>query len=309
MSSKCQTIQNRGLRAIGGCFKRTPVPILHKETHIPPVELKLASLRAAYCSRRNAARLDQVILRARTKIANRLGIRRTRTGKLPDTPGQLTDRWYKDVYQRGYKLTEYPDLGLTDRAHPRDRAEEATYIDAKGVATFAKALMVGAWAAEWEVFKEKHPSFVNNTACGGAPLETQEEVLARHRGLGKQQSALALQMRTEINGFRAYLHSRRVPGIDTPFCEACLDANGQERRETARHVTQFCVRGSDERRREMWRKAGVDTWRGLMDNAKGLNAGSRWLFEIGELGQFTLAGEWLEGGGVEEDEVRRGGQL
>lgn len=302
VAAKCQVIQNKGLRSIGGCFKSTPVPILHKEMHIPPIELKLSSLRAAYCGRRNAARLDRVILRAREKIARRLNIRRTRAGTLPETPGQRTDKWYKDTYQRKYKLAEYPDLGFDDWAYPASSEEAATFIDVNGIKTYAKSLMMDKWSADWETYREQNQSFVNNTVCGAAPLETQDEVLARHRGLAKQQSTLAIHMRTEINGFRAYLYKRRVPGIDSPYCVPCQLLEGRDRRENARHVTQFCVRGLDDGRRAMWRKAGDDNWRRFLTNAKGLDAATRWLLMIGGLEQFSLAAKWLG----EEQEQEQG---
>ena len=45
-----------------------------------------------------------------------------------------------------------------------------------------------------------------------------KKTLEIHRGLCKAASALIVQMRTEKIGLKKFLHSRKVPGFDSPEC-------------------------------------------------------------------------------------------
>lgn len=289
---KCEKIQNIGLRSVSGCFKATPARIMEKETAVPPMELKLSSLRAAYCARRDSARLNWVIQDARNKIARRIQIKRTRTGRLPETPGQATDAWYRQHYQQQYRLTERQNLGFRNAAYPRDKREEKLFITPSRITSLAKRLVEEQWDAMWDAFVDKHPRF-KQSVSGRKGVPGQFCTTLRHSRLQKQQSTLAIQMRTEIIGFRAYLHSRRVPGIGSPFCEYCIEHVGRERRETAKHVVQHCPRISDEHRHYLYTQTGTRSWEEMLEEGDHLVHLTRWLMELRELGQFSLATELL----------------
>lgn len=299
VSRACQKIQNIGLRSVSGCFKATPALVMEKECHIPPMELKLTALRGAYCARRDAARLNWIIQEARNKIASRINIKRSRTGKLPETPGQATDAWYRTRYECGRRLVEHRDLGFVNPSFPRTERDEVNFITAKNISIASGSLAASDWDQLWTAYKAKNPRFAH-TVSGRSSVEWKPMALDRHIGLQKQQSTLAIQMRTEINGFRAYLHRRRVPGIGTPFCEHCVTHEGRERRETAKHVVQHCPRVSDEERDQLWTAAGTRSWSEMLTTNDGLDAVTRWLLARRELGQFSLAADFMEEPSVQQ---------
>ena len=51
----------------------------------------------------------------------------------------------------------------------------------------------------------------------------------------KPQSALLVQLRTGKVGFRAFLHQRKVPGVEDPYCDC-----GREEEMTVEHVLLRC---------------------------------------------------------------------
>ena len=56
-----------------------------------------------------------------------------------------------------------------------------------------------------------------------------------HKGLSKAESSLLVQARTGKIGFRAFLFSRKIPGIPTPLCDC------GEVPETVSHLLEGCT--------------------------------------------------------------------
>ena len=97
-------------------------------------------------------------------------------------------------------------------------------------------------------------------------------------------SALIIQLRTGKIGFRAFLHSRKVPGIDSPNCD-CGDLM------TVTHVVLRCPRWTEARAVAF---AGIDerslrSLKGLMATRKGCLAAARMVQQTELLAQFQSA--------------------
>ena len=101
-------------------------------------------------------------------------------------------------------------------------------------------------------------------------------------GLQKAESTLATHIRTERIGLNAYLHSRTVPGTDSPRCEC-----GRSH-QTAKQVLKHCPDWTHLRSR-MLRDAGSSDYRIIVATTKGLRAAARMMMETELLEQFRVA--------------------
>jgi len=103
----------------------------------------------------------------------------------------------------------------------------------------------------WQVLQAAEPQ--GNRRLGGAvKWATQKKILA---GMTKAQSSLLTQIRTGHIGLKAYLFSRRVPGIITLWCSC------GKGRETVAHLfldCNACDRPLDLRNRRDLKEAITD---------------------------------------------------
>ena len=112
--------------------------------------------------------------------------------------------------------------------------------------------------------------------------------LAKHAGLQKHESSLLVQIRTGKIGLKAFLHSRRVPGVTSPGCECGAG------RETALHLILEC-RDTTSQRWDLMEALGAATptdRSSLAEATKNGNTGReivRWLLRLGRLREFRLA--------------------
>ena len=83
------------------------------------------------------------------------------------------------------------------------------------------------WAADWSSETKGRKSYEYNPIPG-------HKALAPHRGTSKSLSSIITQLRTGKIGLNAYLHSRKVPGIDNPMCGCGY------RLQSIEHVLLFC---------------------------------------------------------------------
>ena len=79
-------------------------------------------------------------------------------------------------------------------------------------------------------------------------------ILKLHENLTKEQSAIAVQMRTGKIGLRQFLYSRKVPGIDSAICE-CRGGH-----QTVEHVLIACRKYRAERRGFWDQEKGKVAW-------------------------------------------------
>lgn len=119
------------------------------------------------------------------------------------------------------------------------------------------------------------------------------EPLKIRKQLQKAESSIATHIRTERIGLAAYLHSRQVPGYDSPKC-SCGPFH-----QTAKHVLIYCEKHVN-MRPQLFADGGTRDYRVLTSTAKGLKAAARFLMKTGILGQFKLAACLLYGEAAEE---------
>lgn len=86
-----------------------------------------------------------------------------------------------------------------------------------------------------------------------------------HQGLGKAESSLAIQLRTEKIGLVAFLHARRVPDVFSPACQCGW------RRQDPKHVVIFCLERAYNRQ-NLYETAGANKYDETMSTGKGLRA-------------------------------------
>jgi ribonuclease HI len=83
------------------------------------------------------------------------------------------------------------------------------------------------WARDWATETRGRKSYEYNTIPG-------RKALAPHKEASKSLSSIITQLRTGKIGLNAYLHSRKVPGIQSPSCTCGY------RLQSIEHVLLFC---------------------------------------------------------------------
>lgn len=101
-------------------------------------------------------------------------------------------------------------------------------------------------------------------------------------GLQKAESTLATHIRTERIDLNAYLHSRNVPGANSPRC-ACGWSH-----QTAKHILMHCPDWTHLRSR-MLRDAGSTDYRIIVSITKDLRAAAKMMMGTELLEQFRVA--------------------
>jgi hypothetical protein len=106
---------------------------------------------------------------------------------------------------------------------PRGRRAPDQTLDWRGIQE--------EWKARWE--REIAHSLRSRSRLPADEPPT-KRVLRLHHGLGRAESSMLVQMRTEKIGLRAFLFAQRVPDVPTPICRC------GEGRETVAHVAAHC---------------------------------------------------------------------
>ncbi|KAM3081301.1 hypothetical protein ACMFMG_012242 [Clarireedia jacksonii] len=102
------------------------------------------------------------------------------------------------------------------RSNRREKARPSApprklYVLRSTMATWIKQQAVSKWATDWISETKGRKSYKYTPIPGIKALEA-------HREASKSLSSIILQLRTGKIGLNAYLHSRKVPGIDSPNC-------------------------------------------------------------------------------------------
>ena len=137
---------------------------------------------------------------------------------------------WRRAKRRNGKWKEW-DSGYMAEKHPLERAR-ATIELASEQKTFE------LWEEAWSNEKTGRELYA---IC---PKPT-KKTLKIHKGLCKAASALVVQMRTEKIGLRKFLHSRKVPGFDSPECPC------RRGPQSAKHVLTECQTHTG-RRNRIW---------------------------------------------------------
>ena len=119
-------------------------------------------------------------------------------------------------------------------------------------------------------------------------VEPTKKTLKIHRGLGKAASTLIVQMRTEKIGLKKFLHSRKVPGFDSPECPC------RRGLQSAKHLLIECrlhTRESNSVWEEDRRKVsfGRIAWEGMLTNPKFAKKAAQFMKSLGIIDQFSSA--------------------
>ena len=149
------------------------------------------------------------------------------------------------------------------------------------MATFHKK----QWELKWETYRRRIEE-ANQTPAQRTPIS--KLTLKIREGLQKAESSLATQIRTERIGLKAYLHSRKVPGVESPKCKC------EWARQTAKHVLLFCPDYAEPKTRIL-NAAIIQNYRQIVFTAKGLKAATRIMMKTDLLEQFALAKTLLYG--------------
>ncbi len=106
------------------------------------------------------------------------------------------------------------------------------------------------WVTAWEGSVKPRVSIA-------AQQPPSRDRLALHRGLEKAESSVLVQARTGVIGLREYLFRRRVPEIDTLYCEECKGGYYE-------NLAYILVACSYEDERRLWRRG--TTYRDMVTN-------------------------------------------
>ena len=130
-----------------------------------------------------------------------------------------------------------------------------------------------------------------------------QSALTKHSNLQKHKSSLLIQMQTGKIGLRAFLHSRRVPGVTSPDC------NCGAGRDIVLHLIIEC-RDTIVRRWDLMEALGTAMPIDRSSLAEAIKSGTtggelvRWLLKLGRLREFRLAIRLAQDDSPEEDAER-----
>ena len=191
-----------------GAFKRVNTGTLEAEAHIPPIHVVLNKLQDQSTLRMRNTGRTQEIRNACQKIRDRLGKRAPARG-WPWTPGKVKEKHLEKALQSRQEQTAIQNSRTNStRANQR---QPISPTDKVTVATFHKK----QWELKWETYRRRIEE-ANQTPAQRTPIS--KLTLKIREGLQKAESFLATHIRTERIGLKVYLHSRKVPGVESPEC-------------------------------------------------------------------------------------------
>jgi len=258
------TIQSSCLRVVAGAYRATPIRSLETETQVPPLDLYLNKRVAEFETRLAQTGAEGLLQGARRRVATTIRSRRTRTSDRP-TGTDPRPASNPDTENRAEWTRRWLGAGTAEEALERD------------------------WRARWQ--KQLGKAMQERPSRDIEPADYQDfshTALAKHAGLQKHESSLLVQIRTGKIGLKAFLHSRRVPGVTSPGCECGAG------RETALHLILEC-RDTTSQRWDLMEALGAATptdRSSLAEATKNGNTGReivRWLLRLGRLREFRLA--------------------
>ncbi len=259
------TLQNQALRHVAGAFKRVNTETLEAETYTSPLHVHLnmlqdkATLHSRVDGRTQEARQACELIRARLTGVNRV---------IPRSPATKKIVLLNAFIREGAKI----------QSRRRRRTPSFTTVstsDSIAITQYHK----DQWNQRWEKYRERVAD-VNATPAQRSHLSN--KTVKMRDGLQKAESTLATHIRTERIGLNAYLHSRNVPGTDSPRC-GCGWSH-----QTAKHVLMHCPDWSHLRSR-MLQDAGSSDYRIIVATTKGLRAVAKMMMETELLEQFRVA--------------------
>jgi len=196
-------------------FKKVNIETLEAETYIPPLHVHLnklqdqATLRSRIDGRTQETRRACETIRARLIGTNQ---------PIPRSPASKKATFLDVSIREGTKLR--PRRRRLNPLTPAPTSERA-------IAQFHRS----QWDLRWENYK-KRIADINATPAQRSHLS--KKSVRMRDGLQKAESTLATHIRTERIGLNAYLHSRNVPGANSPRCDCGWS------HQTAKHILMHC---------------------------------------------------------------------
>ena len=262
VENKLGKIQNNCLRKIAGAYKATSRRELEKEVNIMPLTMHMQQLKTNFQARmRNTVGADE-LRKAKEKIKQRLAGKQGRPRKYKSTPGEIS------VEQLNTMLASQTISAVNDTPTDNLRAMQ-------------KAIKKN-YHQIWKIAWTKHCSQHSRNPTAIRTMNADKGSLRLHKGLSKAESALAIQVRTEVIGLANFLYKRRVPSVMSPACSC------GHQHQTAKHVIMDCPNFRAQRD-QLRAESGALDYRTLLDNNKGLKKTTKWLMQTGLLKQFDWA--------------------
>ena len=234
--------QNQCLRVVTGAYRAAPVSTLEAEAYVPPLNLYLDSLVA-----RTTQRLEDSGMAAKIEGACR----------------EVRHYLRAHGQNRRRRFTEY----IHPQPMPWGWHSEWTW---RGQTA---RILQARWEDQWRCRRVPWGELY--------PRPPRKGNLRLYQGLTKACCSILTQIRTGKTGLAAFLHRRRVPGVNSPRCPCGQGV------ETPKHILIHCARFQEVR--GMLDNSGRVDIRHLLSTEEGAKKLSQWWLSHGVLQQFSLA--------------------
>ncbi|RAQ99830.1 reverse transcriptase [Stemphylium lycopersici] len=278
------------LKKVLGAYKSTPTRVVEMESGSPPAKLYLQGLRYQYAGKTSAYPAQLVIQKAVNKIRSQC-TRRHRQARPNPAPQKQQD------LQKFKELTEQLHLAQQEQDR-RAQGRGSAASQGKKQQSLAERMAGLLWKTEWTRTPQRP----------GTPKALQQfgsHNYLLYSDLTRSEASIAIQIRSEHIGVRAYLHQRKVPGIEDKSCPCGYLSQNVE------HRLLVCKEWSTGRGE--WRaRARNRNFQAMISNKGDLQRITRWIIHQGFLEQFSLTREterWIEERKKEEESRKRGTTL
>ena len=265
-SEALEKVQSQALRTMLGAYKSSPTHVLRQEAGIPPISQHASKLT-----------LDHVLKSNNSTTVNEIEARCLEVAKIAENrKRRKTSTSTKHYHTRRETLTRALQRGgeLSDLYEANEKRADSRRWTHKD------------WRTEWreaQARRAAEPQTTREPTAWKPPWRMDGHRL--HSNLTRAQSTIATQLRTGHIGLRQYLYKRRVPEVDSPFCEC------GEGRQDVKHILLTCPRLQTERI-ELTATARTTNLDTMLSTPQGLKAAANWILKHGILeGQFKLVRE------------------
>lgn len=261
------TCQNRNLRTVAGAYKSTPIPVLEAEVEVPPIRLHLDHLLMRSLAKPSLS----IVEKGCKEIQRRLKGTRGRPKEPAATPQEAKKVWMKEQLQNeGPGRSSARTTAGTDIQDPEEARKKA------------KKWLRDQWEREWDRYRTETP-----TKSATAHKESLGNRLQLHQGLQKAESSILTQLRTGHIGLNAYLHRRKVPGIESPACGCGW------RYQDVKHILLFCPNTAYDRSK-LLPPGAVRDLDALLSKPEHRSRTAKWALHHGGFSQLVLARRLLQ---------------
>lgn len=258
------------LKRVLGAYKSTPHRTMEMESGTAPIREYLQGMRCQYAEKTSAYPAQGTIQAATQRIRTQWERRRR-----PNRPHMIPQK------EADLKTSQEILAALEQREALREQAN--TGDKGKKKQSQAERIAGHLWETRWNQ-KPVRP---------GAPPAAR--TFGRYnyliyKDLKRAEASIAIQIRSEHIGLRAYLHQRRVPGYDSKRCPCGYLSQNPE------HMVLNCTKWV--KGRSQWRaKARDRQYQAIIQDRQDIRRVTRWILNEDYLEQFSLAVEterWIE---------------